>query len=199
MRGLKLHTAAWMLVAALTAIGILLFMALKKEKENSRRLYENARGLDGQITELQTLRGQLMAENQILRLKSDELEAILPQIKSEIENLRIRFSRAQKYSETAFSAQITPLVSLRDSVIFDTIPVKLFDFQDDYFLVRGLSQQSMQQLEIAYRDTLIQVVYRGDRPKPWLWFFSKRPLMQRVALKNPNAQIHYSQVIEIED
>jgi hypothetical protein len=196
---LKIHLIAWLLVAVLLVISYFLFQALRVERENNHRLVENTANLDGKFVELTTLNGQLMAENQVLRLRSDELQAFLPEIRSEIENLRVKFQRAEKFSQTAFSAQVTPLVSLRDSIIFDTISVKVFHYQDDYFLIKGLAQNSIQKLELSYQDTLVQVVYRGKRPKPWLWFFSKRPLMQRVSLKNPNARIHYSQVIEIED
>jgi len=196
---LKLHTIAWMLVAILLAGSYLLFHALQNEMMNSKRMYENAASLNTELQELSTLNGRYMAQNQVLTLRKRELEGILPGLQTEIENLKVKLSRTQRYSETAFSARETISVQLKDSTLFDTIKVQSFRFQNENFLVQGVVFDSTEQLELGYRDTLIQVVYYGQRPKPWLWFFSKRPLMQRVSLKNPNARIHYSQVIEIED
>jgi hypothetical protein len=51
--------------------------------------------------------------------------------------------------------------------------------------------------KLSYQDTLVQVVFRGKRIHPWLWIFSRRQLMQRIQLKNPQAQIHYSEIIQI--
>jgi hypothetical protein len=87
---------------------------------------------------------------------------------------------------------------LRDSVIHDTVPVKVFSYKDNFFNVHGLSHDSTQEVKINYQDTLVQVVYLGPREKPWLWIFSPRKLQQRVTLKNPNARITYSEFIQIQ-
>ena len=87
---------------------------------------------------------------------------------------------------------------LRDSVIHDTIPVKVFSYNDNFYNVHGIAHNSTQEVKINYQDTLVQVVFRGSRVKPWLWIFSPRKLQQRVTLKNPNAQITYSEFIQMQ-
>jgi hypothetical protein len=55
-----------------------------------------------------------------------------------------------------------------------------------------------QRLQIHSTDTLTQVVFKGERIRPWLWVFSPRKLQQRVSVSNPNATIKYSQFIQIQ-
>jgi len=86
---------------------------------------------------------------------------------------------------------------LRDSIIRDTIQVRVFNYEDGYYTVEGIAEADTQRVRISSRDTLTQVVFRGKREKPWLWIFSPRQLVQRVALKNPNAKIEYSQIIQL--
>jgi hypothetical protein len=96
---------------------------------------------------------------------------------------------------TESEKHITTLV--RDTIIRDTVQVRVFDYNDDYYTVKGISEADTQRVSIASRDTLMQVVFRGKREKPWLWIFSPRKLEQRVALKNPNAVVEYSQIIQL--
>jgi hypothetical protein len=75
--------------------------------------------------------------------------------------------------------------------------VKVFEYADQWYRIKGLSQGGSQQLLIHSTDTLTQVVYKGERVKPWLWIFSPRKLQQRVSVSNPNSTIKYSQFIQI--
>lgn len=152
--------------------------------------------------DLDTLRGengQLIAQNRALSLKSEELTHLLPNLSDEIRKLEVRISRTQSVSVTSFQAKTSPTVAIRDSMIYDTLHVRKFDYEDGYFRIEGTEYSNQQHLELSYQDTLVQVVYRGERERPWLWIFSPRKLMQRVSLKNPNANIYYSQNIQIVD
>jgi hypothetical protein len=92
---------------------------------------------------------------------------------------------------------ITTLV--RDTIIRDTVRVRVFDYEDGYYSVKGIAEADTQRVSITSRDTLMQVVFRGKREKPRRWIFSPRQLEQRVALKNPNAVVEYSQIIQLMD
>ena len=85
-----------------------------------------------------------------------------------------------------------------DSVRYDTVTVRVFRYADDYLQLWGMATDSLQRLDFSYRDTLIQVVYRGDRRRPWLWILSRRRLEQRLRLKNGRAELDYAQTIKIE-
>ena len=167
------------------------------EKDNYQRVFKAGEALGQEITTLRLKNGQLASENQVLQLKSKELAALLPELAAEVRGLNVRLGKAQSVSVTGFTVQTPATVLLRDSVIYDTVQVRVFDYQDGFFTVQGKAIGNKQHLELSYQDTLVQVVYRGERERPWLWIFSPRKLMQRVSLKNPNAHIHYTQQIEI--
>ena len=167
------------------------------EKDNYQRVFKAGEALGQEITTLRLENGRLASENQVLQLKSKELAALLPELAAEVRGLNVRLGKAQSVSATGFTVQTPATVLLRDSVIYDTVQVRVFDYQDGFFTVQGKAIGNKQHLELSYQDTLVQVVYRGERERPWLWIFSPRKLMQRVSLKNPNAHIHYTQQIEI--
>ncbi|MDA9791618.1 hypothetical protein N9B83_03205 [Schleiferiaceae bacterium] len=169
----------------------------KTEKDNYQRVFKAGEALGQELTTLRLENGQLAAQNQVLQLKSKELSALLPELAAEVRGLNVRLAKAQSVSATGFTVQTPATVLLRDSVIYDTVQVRTFDYQDGFFTVKGKAVANQQHLELSYQDTLVQVVYRGERERPWLWIFSPRKLMQRVSLKNPNAHIHYTQHIEI--
>ena len=167
------------------------------EKDNYQRVFTSGEVLGHELTALRLENGQLASENQVLELKSKELAALLPELAAEVRALNVRLGKAHSVSATGFTAQTPATVLLRDSVIFDTVKVHLFNYQDGFFSVQGKAIGNRQHLELSYQDTLVQVVYRGKRERPWLWILSPRKLMQRVSLKNPKANIHYTQQIQI--
>tara|TARA_R110001592_G_scaffold43005_1_gene139502 strand:- start:27828 stop:28427 length:600 start_codon:yes stop_codon:yes gene_type:complete len=177
----------------------LLHDAWQETQRSYKRVLSANVSLQEELIEFRTENGQLVAQNRVLELKSKELAALLPQMASEIKQLGVKLSRAESVTTAGFEVKTPATVLLRDSIIYDTVPVKLFSYDDGFFDIEGTAIGDQQQLNLAYRDTLVQVVYRGERERPWLWIFSPRKLMQRVSLKNPNAQIEYTQHIEIED
>jgi hypothetical protein len=90
------------------------------------------------------------------------------------------------------------LTTLRDSIVLDTVHVSVFDYQDQWYQIKGVIEKDTQRLVIKSMDTLTQVLFYGERQKPWLWVFSPRKLQQRVSVTNPNATIKYSQTIQIQ-
>jgi regulator of replication initiation timing len=151
-----------------------------------------------QLKEIQTQSGQLAAENEVLQLRLKELKALYPKLLDEIRNLKINPKRAESISTTAINTEKRIVTMLRDSMIHDTVALKVFSYTDNYYQVQGIAQDSTQEVKSKYQDTLVQVIYLGPREKPWLWIFSPRKLQQRVTLKNPNARITYSEFIQIQ-
>ena len=190
---------------ALCAFAILFFLlaikltslARKQSRENDRLSKTLAQTVQ-QLKEIQTQSGQLAVENEVLQLRLKELSTLYPKLLDEIRNLKINPKRAESISSTAINTEKRIITVLRDSIIHDTIPVKVFSYTDNYYQVHGIAKDSTQEVKINYQDTLVQVVYLGPREKPWLWIFSPRKLQQRVTLKNPNARITYSEFIQIQ-
>lgn len=198
----------WLVAALLLLVLVAVGSAWRSEASGhalTRATLENA---GEELTALRTRSGQLAYENEVLTLSHEELERLVPSLYAEIEELRLRVRRTAAVSRTAFSAQVEEAVLLRDSVVVlydtvrqvvrDTVRLQAFDFSDGYLTVSGVSDGVTQRLQATYTDTLVQVVYRAERPRPWLWFFSPRRLRQRVMLKNPNATLHFSETIHLE-
>lgn len=183
----------------LLVLSLFLFSSWKKQKSAYNRIKDANISINKQLSYFQNENGQLIAQNQVLNLRSNELSALLPQIAKEIKNLQVQLSRAQSVSTTIFTVKTPATVHIRDSTVYDTVAVRRFDYNDGFFTIQGTAIGDQQQLHMSYQDTLVQVVFRGKRKHPWLWIFSKRILTQRVSFKNPNARIHYTQHIEIEN
>jgi len=190
----------------LTWLGIVLLFAMisfvtgrmyKAEHDNRIRLEQSFIAANQDVQYYKSRNGELVAKVDALQLKYNELKDIYPEIIAEIRNLKIRPGRVDQYSETVIHTQKDIVTTLRDSIIYDTIPVKVFNYSDEFYTISGIAVNDTQRVHIESRDSLIQVVYRGDRIKPWLWIFSKRKLQQFVSCKNPNSKIEYTRIINI--
>jgi hypothetical protein len=171
---------------------------LRNQSKENDRLSKTLSQTVQQLKEIQTQSGQVAVENEVMQLRLKELSALYPKLLDEIRNLKIDPKRAESISTTSINTEKHITTMLRDSVIHDTVPVKVFSYKDNFFNVYGLAHDSTQEVKINYQDTLVQVVFRGVREKPWLWIFSPRKLQQRVTLKNPNTHITYSEFIQIQ-
>lgn len=190
----------------LTWLGIVLIFALisfvtgrmyKTERDNRIRLEQSFIAANQEVTYYKSRNGELVAKVDALQLKYNELKDIYPEIIAEIRNLKINPGRVDQYSETVIHSKKEIVTTLRDSIIYDTIPVKVFNYSDEFYTISGIAVNDTQRVHIESRDSLIQLVYRGDRIKPWLWIFSKRKLQQVVTCKNPNSVINYSRQITV--
>jgi hypothetical protein len=101
-------------------------------------------------------------------------------------------------STTVVETEKHIITTLRDSVIHDTVSVRVFSYSDPWYSIQGQANGDTQRVQIQSRDSLIQVVYKGKRSKPWLWILSPRRLQQRIYSSNPNSIITYSQLINIQ-
>ena len=167
------------------------------ERKEKNRLEVSWNDSKQQIEYFKTKNGDLVAKNNVLQLKYSELKNVYPEIIAEIKNLRVNPKRVEHYSETVIHQQKDIITTLKDSLIYDTIPVRVFNYKDEFYTIKGIAIDDTQKVHIESRDSLIQIVFKGDRYKPWLWILSKRKLQQVVSCKNPSNKIEYSRIIEI--
>ena len=194
---LKVLTYSLLLNALLFAVVLLASKQASRSRANYNRVLEANEELSTKLSDNQVVNGRISATNQVLQLKNKELKKRIPQLHQEIKALNIKPRRTESLSASAFTTETRVETVLKDSTVFDTVPVKQFSYTDEFYRIHGFSVNDTQHLSITYQDTLIQTVYRGKRKRPWLWIFSPRRLEQRVALNNPNATINYSQHIQI--
>jgi len=169
----------------------------KKEKRDKQRITQSFAAANQQLVYYRAKNGQLVANNQVLQLKTKELEEIYPQLLLEIKNMNIKPKHVTNYSETVVQSEKHITTVIRDSVVNDTVLIRCFDYADEYYQVKGIAVNDSQSIHITSVDTLIQVVYKGKRKRPFLWVFSPRTLQQSISCKNPNATIRYAKNIEI--
>jgi hypothetical protein len=95
-------------------------------------------------------------------------------------------------------SQKTILTIIKDSIILDTIQVRVFHYSDPWLELDGIAIGDTQKVRVRLSDTLVQVVFKGERTNPWLWVFSPRKLQQRAQLASPYSNIFYQQTIDIQ-
>jgi hypothetical protein len=188
------------LIGLLVVLGAitLLWKSNQRLHADNKRLSSNIKTLGAELTLVKTKSGQLAAQSDLLVLQTRELKKLFPKEVKQIENLGVKVNKTTQYSTTVVETKTNVLTTLRDSLILDTIQVRVFDYQDQWYKIRGVIEKDTQRLVIKSMDTLTQVLFYGERQKPWLWFFSPRKLQQRVSVSNPNATIKYSQTIQIQ-
>lgn len=188
------------LIGLLIMLGaiLLLWKSNQRLHADNQRLSSNIKTLGAELSMVKTKSGQLAAQSDLLVLQARELKKLFPKEVKQIENLGVKVNKTTQYSTTVVETKTNVLTTLRDSLILDTIQVRVFDYQDQWYQIKGVIEKDTQRLVIKSMDTLTQVLFYGERQKPWLWFFSPRKLQQRVSVTNPNATIKYSQTIQIQ-
>lgn len=168
-----------------------------KEKRERERITESFQASGQTLNYYRTQNGKLAAQNQALQLRYNEVQQIFPKVLDEIRNLNIKPKHVTQYSETVVKQEKEILTKLRDSLICDTIHARVFTYQDSFYTVKGIAVGDSQKVHISSLDSLVQVVYKGDRLHPWLWVFSRRKMEQVITSKNPNSKILYNRTIQI--
>ncbi len=185
-------------LGVLLAAVVLLYKSNERLHADNKRLSANVKALGAELVLVKTKSGKLAAQTDLLVLQTSELKKLFPREVKQIEALEVGVSKATQVSTTVMETKTNVITTLRDSLIHDTIKVSLFDYQDQWYTIKSVQENNTQRLWITSTDTLTQVLYRGERLRPWLWFFSPRTIQQRVGLSNPNATIKYSQTIQIQ-
>ncbi len=189
------------LIMVISTLLTLMGMAWKLNVElraDNRRMAENVRGVSEALQGFQTADDRIGVQNSLIAMKLEELSVLYPSLQSEIKNLKVKPQRVVQIQGTHTENEKVITTLLRDSLIMDTVQIRVFDYEDGYYTVKGQSWGDTQRVEVKSRDTLVQVVYKGRRERPVLWIFSPRKLEQRLVLKNPNARIVYNKNIQIQ-
>lgn len=182
-----------LLLTALAALAIGFFEYRTRQSEQTTRTrFEQ---------QFRTLDGHLAGHAGELRLQQRELGMLLPRLTQQVSDMQIALERVQQIQTTVVRTTSAFRTLLRDSLI--TLPngtadtARLFVHTTPYLKMEGVAHRDTQWVRMELQDTLIQVVHRGKRIRPWLWFFSPRELVQTVRLGNPDATLRYNQIIHV--
>ncbi len=183
-------------VISLLVIGVGLGKFLyRSHQENNLRASE----INAQLEHIRLENNKLIAQNKVIGLSLSQLEAFYPVLYKQIKEMDIKPSRVQSLGNSGIRLEKTIITTLRDSIIQDTIQVKQFDYSDAWIRIKGEAIGNKQSISITHFDTLSQVVFKGSRENPWLWFFSPRRLTQRISFASPYSNLHYSKYILIDE
>ena len=169
------------------------------EKKDNQRLSNNLSSLNENLTYYKSRNGHLVGKNSVLVFRMSEFQTSFVDLSKSIKDLKVKLNRISSVSNTVIKSEKHITTTLKDSIINDTITAKIFRYNDNFYNIQGLSIRDTQNISIQSTDSLMQVVYKGKRKKPYLWFFSKRQLEQVITNKNPNSKITYSKFIQITD
>jgi hypothetical protein len=156
------------------------------EHKNTVRLTENLAAVQKEATYFKGRNGDQAVKITSQELTISELKKTIPEAIQDIKNLYIQPRQLQSFTKAGTSIGKHISTTLRDSVIMDTIRVKVIDYRDQWFKVNGMIRDSKLNLEIKTSDTLTVVNYLSKRPHPWLWIFGgKRHPEAAISNKNP--------------
>jgi hypothetical protein len=166
---------------------------------NVKRLQQSYSFSQDSVQTYKAENGKLVATIGVQQLSLSEIKQIYPDIKSEIENLKLSMNRVNTVQTIATQTEKRIITTLKDSVVVvnDTLKhVSTFAYADPYYSLKAYLNRDTLHAKISSRDTLINVIYK-KRTKPWLWIFSPTELTQVIENKNPDNKITYNQTIVV--
>ena len=190
-----------LILSALLLVSVFAFLTTRKlylsEKKDNNRLSNTIKNINQNLTYYKSRNGQLVGKNSVLVFRLSEFKTSFSDLASQIEDLKIKVNRISSVSNTVIRNEKHITTTIKDSIINDTVTAKIFRYNDNFYNIQGIAIGDTQNVSIQSTDSLLQVVYKGKRKKPYLWFFSKRQLEQVITSKNPNSKIVYSKHIQI--
>jgi len=197
-----LFVAVAVLLLSLGAISFLYLSVLK----DRNRLAANHASLLSEVkyyrlsdsTNVSVIGSLTLNLSEVNRATSAEISAI----KSTLKLMDIKLKNLESYSTVNTETQTKIHAFLRDSVIYDTVPVKYLACStkwNDVELSVYPSRRDSISLRVITRDKMTQVVHKD--PRGWkFWsksFWMKKPLKQTIRFENPNTKISYPSHIVI--
>ena len=161
------------------------------ETKTTTRLTEALKISKNECTYFKARNGDQAVKIQSQELTIKEIRSIYPAAIADIKNLYIEPRQLRSFVQANTTAEKHIQTTLRDSVIMDTIKVKVIDYRDQWFTVKGVIQAEAVNLNIKTFDSLHVVNSLSRRPHPWLWIFGGKRLFETV-IDNKNPFIKYS-------
>lgn len=195
----------YLIITAAVAVTALAFFVLFKLYKFERS--ERIRMQGNQNTLLDNLRIYKLSDSSsvatigklelsVKELKHSNLQEITD-LKGTIAKLDIKLRHVMAATSTNFETVTTLNTHLRDSVIYDTIPIKYFSrssrFNDVTLQIFPTFRDSLN-MKVITRDTLTQIVHKV--PKGFA-FWKPRRIEQTIRFANPDTRIHFNRYIEI--
>jgi hypothetical protein len=168
-----------------------------KERKEKTRLQNSFAAAETSLSYYKAKNGELVAKSSALELRFHEMEQIYPQVVAELKNLGIKPRHVNTFTETVVKNEKEIVTHIKDSTVMDTVRARVFNYRDSFYTVEGIAIHDTERVHITSRDSIIQVVYKAKRYRPWLWILSRRKLEQVITFKNPNSTVLYNRTIQL--
>jgi len=170
------------------------------ETKTTTRLTEALAASQKKCTEFKAKNGDQAVKLQSQELTIREIKATIPAVVQDLKNLYINPHQLVSYTAASTKMEKPISTTLRDSVVMDTIKVKVIDYADSWFTVKGLIQDNDINMNIKGIDSLNVVNYLSRRPHPWLWIFGgKRHPESAISNKNPFIKYYIEKSIVVKN
>jgi hypothetical protein len=140
--------------------------------------------------------GRQAAKIDVMQLTTSVFKLITPELVKQARNVNVSPGSVQNATQIGTLTVQSETLKTKDSIILDTVHVKIFSYHDTWTDIKGIVSDSTK-VKIESRDTLTTILYKGDRVHPWFWILSRRKLQQTIIGKNPHTKITFQQVVTI--
>lgn len=177
----------WLFMAFVTFSSIKLY--LEKARDNNRNI-QNIAALQKENEYFKDQNGNQAVKIQALTLTAAELRRVVPSIVADLKTLSIRPAQVNNYTAAALTSKQLIAITLKDSIIFDTVKVSRIDYKNRWYDVTGMIRGDSVNLDIESRDRLTVINYLGKRSRRFLFVrFGPRYPETVIRNENPNNKI----------
>lgn len=182
------------------------FRMYLKERDKAQRWETNYNEKTQEAERFKTAAGDAATKVTAQEFTIKELRAAIPALIQEVKDAGIRPAALRSATETA--SEISKHISavLRDSIKYSPgtrvigtgspgISVKIFEYKDKWFSVKGEISDSIQ-MDISGKDTTKTFIY-VQRRHPWAWILSRKEFRAVTVNKNPFIKTTPGQTIVI--
>ena len=179
----------------LLSLFIISVKTCRSNKEEANRLAQNQNTLMTEIDyyifrdslHVASINQLILDQSEFKRYKSETAELI--------KDLEIKLKRVESTSKTVVKTEYKIQTTIKDSIVYkDTL--KCFDYKNKHIDVAGCFSKDTVNLDIASRDTIVQVVHRI--PRRFLFFnYGTKGIKQEILSLNPYTTIVYTEYIKL--
>jgi len=190
------------IILTVMLLGVLFFgfMTIKNLKSEKTRLQSNQKALIQKVVHYRAKDSTSVAVAKQIELSSKEMKNLYENELKEIrKKLDINARKIESITHTSTSTTQTFYTNTKDSMIYDSIPVKVDLYFDKWLTYERIKPINIDKSYVKYtvRDSLITVVYWSRDGFFLTRFFKRKGYEIIINSLNPNTQINYLKSINV--
>lgn len=141
-----------------------------------------------------------IAELKAMNLSAGEIKELFPAVIGKLEQVDKKLKNIEANITVASKTEVRINTHLRDSTVFDTIPVKTFSHLDNWIDLNGIVFEHDVQLSWSTWDTLDLFLERGRGAKRFIfnwWRYGPKEYPLTIKNSNPNSTLYYARYLKV--